>query len=54
MNERGDDPGAGSGELSGGNAHAVADALALWAESAGLEAKVAAARQAVVKEARTT
>ena len=43
--------GVGSGELGGGNANAVADALSLWAEGANIEEKVAAARQAVVKEA---
>ena len=43
--------GVGSGELGGGNAQDVADALSAWAETAGLEDKVAAARQAVVKEA---
>ena len=43
--------GAGSGELGRGDARAVEDALALWAEAAGLDDKVSAARLAVVKDA---
>jgi hypothetical protein len=44
--------GAEGGALNGGDT-VVVDALELWREGAGLEAKVAAARQAVVKEAGT-